>query len=270
MVNKVGLSKGEKRKLSGQSTNQETKNIGIDFEKTKKAPLKADLIVQLKTLEKEHEALKIENDKNLETIHKLEIRVVELEENSKQKNVVEGRCDDELDLSFGPRYCKKCDFEAEDGYQLDGHFWAEHDDSDLDLLPCQHCDEKFEKLKDLMNHKKMKHVENVSKCWHFINGFCPFGDETCWFRHEMERKELNGQDKKQIKCNICGEILNSKTSFMKHRKNEHEDSLQFCKLYKKGNCTYNENCWFSHNTIKTKNVTSDNTKMFERDDNNEK
>ena len=29
---------------------------------------------------------------------------------------------EELDLSFGPRTCEKCGYEAEDGYQLDGHF----------------------------------------------------------------------------------------------------------------------------------------------------
>ena len=105
-------------------------------------------------------------------------------------------------------------------------------------------------------------------CWHFTNGFCPFGDETCWFRHENESKEINGLDQKQIKCNVCGDMLNSKASFMKHRKGEHEESLQPCKLYKKGNCTYNENCWFSHKKP-PKNVITENAKIFERDENNE-
>ena len=249
--------------MSGQSTSQETKLIVSNVEKAiQKAPLKADLIVQLKKLEKEHESLKIENENNIKTINKLEIRVAELEEECKQ-NVAAGEGDDELDLSFGPRFCKKCDFEAEDGYQLDGHFYSEHDDSDVDLLPCQHCDNRFASMKDLMIHKKIEHVDNVSKCWHFMNGFCPFGDERCWFGHENETKEIDGQEHKEIKCNICGEMLNSKTNFMKHRKIEHESSLKSCKLYEKGNCTYNENCWFSHKTTKSGNMT----KKFEKDEN---
>ena len=35
-----------------------------------------------------------------------------------------------LDLSVGPRFCSKCDYCAEDGYDLDGHFWSEHDDDE--------------------------------------------------------------------------------------------------------------------------------------------
>ena len=50
--------------------------MGTYIEKPKKAPLKTEFIVQLKALEKEHEALKLENIKNLETIHELENKVV--------------------------------------------------------------------------------------------------------------------------------------------------------------------------------------------------
>ena len=38
--------------------------------------------------------------------------------------------DGDLDLSFGPRYCNKCGYEAEDGYQVDGHLWSEHEEAD--------------------------------------------------------------------------------------------------------------------------------------------
>ena len=51
---------GEKRKLSGQTTSQETKPVGSNTEKPKRAPLKAELITQLKNLQKEYEALKLE------------------------------------------------------------------------------------------------------------------------------------------------------------------------------------------------------------------
>ena len=153
---------------------------------------------------------------------------------------------EELDLSFGPRYCSKCDFEAEDGYQLDGHFWSEHDDSDINSFPCSHCDQTFSTLKDLMSHKKKMHVENVSTCWHFSKSSCIFGDENCWFVHKDQSKESDETDKISMKCNICDKILKTKKEFMVHRKKEHEENIQTCNLYKKGTCTYNESCWFSH------------------------
>ena len=35
----------------------------------------------------------------------------------------------------GPRYCNKCVYEAEDGYDLDAHTWIGHDDDvEEDLL----------------------------------------------------------------------------------------------------------------------------------------
>ena len=43
---------------------------------------------------------------------------------------------DELDMSEGPRYCVKCDYQAEDGYDLDAHTWSEHEEdaSEIDDL----------------------------------------------------------------------------------------------------------------------------------------
>ena len=78
--------------------------------------------MKLSALEKEHEALKIENEK-------LKTKIIELEEQAKQSNLREDPVD--LDLSFGPRYCKICGHESEDGYQLDAHIWSEHEDDNV-------------------------------------------------------------------------------------------------------------------------------------------
>ena len=59
--------------------------MGTYIEKPKKAPLKTEFIVQLKALEKEHEALKLENIKNLEKIHELESKVATLEKDVKKQ-----------------------------------------------------------------------------------------------------------------------------------------------------------------------------------------
>ena len=247
-------SGGQKRKLFDQNISNENKPTENKTEKNKKAPLKAEIIITLKALEKEHEALKRENEQ-------LKIKIVELEEQSKQSKLIAkgNEVAEELDLSFGPRYCKICNFEAEDGYQLDGHFWAEHDEDEesTKLLECHRCAESFSFLKDLMIHKKKKHTEIVDICWNFSNDACPFGDVKCWFQHKVDPNvNSNNSGNKSVKCNICGKISNNKKDFMKHRKEKHEETLQICKLLKNGNCTYKERCLFSHQNVQI----SDNSK----------
>ena len=54
-----------------------------------------------------------------------------------------------------------------DGYDLDGHFWSEHDDEESPSLICKYCDESFPVMKELMRHKKLKHIEKVDFCCFF-------------------------------------------------------------------------------------------------------
>ena len=42
---------------------------------------------------------------------------------------------EEIDMDYGPRYCDKCEFEAADGYELEGHIWSEHDEEAANCLP---------------------------------------------------------------------------------------------------------------------------------------
>ena len=89
MVNKGGPTKqvgGQKRKYSSQSTAHETKSMENKTERAMKAPLKAEIILKLSALEKEHEALKIENEK-------LKTKIIELEEQAKQSNLREDPVD---------------------------------------------------------------------------------------------------------------------------------------------------------------------------------
>ena len=86
---------------------------------------------------------------------------------------------EDLDLSIGPRFCRKCDYQAEDGYDLDAHFWGEHDDTDNETINCKFCDEVFESLNDLMKHMKTNHRENI------------FGSEKCWFQHKKDEVDDN-------------------------------------------------------------------------------
>ena len=188
-INKVMPTKpstGQKRKLFDPNAVQiVNKPLENNVERAKKAPLKAEIISNLKALEKKHEELKQENQQ-------LKKRIAELEDQAKQIKMME-KCTEEaeeLDLSFGPRTCEKCGYEAEDGYQLDGHFWSEHDEDDeeqMELFHCQNCDKTFSTMNDLMVHKKKKHVDIVDICWNFSNDACPFGDEKCWFQHKIKQ-----------------------------------------------------------------------------------
>ena len=100
-TNVNATSKGEKRKLSGESTVEETQVKEVE---SKKAALKAELIVKLKALknkyeelEQENNILKIEKENDIKTIEKLQKRVSEMEELEVYEKDTE-----ELDLSFGP------------------------------------------------------------------------------------------------------------------------------------------------------------------------
>ena len=154
--------KAVKRKFGDQSTIHESKLKGFIAEKAKKVPLKAELILKLKELEKEHEALKSEIKKYIEINQELKRKVLDLEKKSEETEQRKMEAGDDidtedLDLSFGPRYCNKCGYETEDGYQLDGHLWSEHEDEDdVKSLLCPHCDQTFPILKELMTHKKTR------------------------------------------------------------------------------------------------------------------
>ena len=143
---------------------------------------------------------------------------------------------EDLDMSAGPQYCNKCDYHAEDGYDLDGHFWSEHDDDDeYDSKSCNFCDKKSPALKDLMIHKKQKHIEKVSFCWNFPTNTCIHGDEKCWFVHEPEPEPKAFDD---FDCNLCDKEFKLQSEFLKHRKMNHEDKVPACKNFKAGNCVF--------------------------------
>ena len=87
--------------------------------------------------------MKLENGDNIKTIEKLKKKLTEMEELA----IVREDCG----------YCKKCGHEAEDGYQLDAHHLTKYNDGDdPNLFNCQHCDESFSTLTDLMAHKNKK------------------------------------------------------------------------------------------------------------------
>ena len=44
------------------------------------------------------------------------------------------------------------------------------------LLHCKFCEETFHVKRELMTHKKNRHIYKVSICTKFVSGSCKFGD----------------------------------------------------------------------------------------------
>ena len=162
----------------------------------------------------------------------------------------------DLNMSEGPRYCNICDYEAEDGYQLDAHVWSDHDDDVEEDLPennqhiigCNICEEKFENMRDLMKHKKKEHSDRVAMCWKFASGNCIYGDTDCWFQHY----QTEGDTEPAVNCNLCEKDFRCKTDLLRHRKTQHRQQVPRCRHEKNGNCIFGRRyCWFIHENLKT-------------------
>ena len=118
---------------------------------------------------------------------------------------------------------------------------SEHDDEDDSNFKCNFCDEVFEVLRELMIHKKDSHKEKVTNCWQFTSGSCPFGDQKCWFLHEIESNPL------PYTCNLCEGKFVSQSQLLSHRKKDHGHKVPKCKNQNNGKCIYsNKTCWFNH------------------------
>ena len=244
------------------------------------APLKGDLVIELKELKEKYIALEEKSKSDMtmletenKTLKEINKKILDELNSLKQsrenyENLICYECSfktsekavlkchiydkhawqkdynsEELDLDVGPRYCCKCDYKAEDGYDLDSHFWSEHDDESLSLS-CNLCDESFPVIKDLMMHKKSKHIEKVSFCWNYESGSCIYGDENCWYVHEPKDEPETSE---KFKCNECEKEFTFTYDFLKHRKKNHTQSVPICNKFKNGECTFGtEKCWFIH------------------------
>ena len=253
-----------KRKL--EPSNSKEKD---DKTSKQKVPLKAELIAQLKDLQDSFKQLEADNSKNLDTIRFLQNKIAVLE---KEKCDLKTQTDtkslelslhldnelssEDLDSSQGVRFCNRCDFEAEDRYDLDGHIWTEHEEDEDGTIFCKFCDEKFANIPNLMNHKKIKHGEKIDYCKNFNKDGCPFEDRKCWFLHTKNNETF--------KCNICEQTFSEKSEFMKHRKDLHPEMVKICRNTQ---CFYENECWFRHENDNSKlnNIkTNENEKLIEK------
>ena len=80
-----------------------------------------------------------------------------------------------------------------------------------------------------MNHKKEEHTKKVKSCWHFSAGFCPFGDQKCWFAHSTENDIPLSNE---YACSFCDKVCRSQSDLLHHRKKKHEKHVSSCAKFK--------------------------------------
>ena len=93
----------------------------------------------------------------------------------------------------------------------------------------------------MMYHAKKDHESTVQTCKYFKRNKCYYDDSRCWFAHRENDKEI-----KSFKCKQCNTEFDLKSDLLKHRKINHEDSIQECKFYQRGSCKFKKKCWFRH------------------------
>ena len=212
----------------------------------KKMPLKSELNTQLTDLQAKYESLEIENKQNKETIKNLEENVKSLQQQNMSKPKESCKLSTVSVQTEEIILCHKCDYEADDIYELDAHTYSEH--LPESYLTCRYCEYGFDTKKELMIHRKKHHIDRVNTCRDFSNGVCPFVDSVCWYKHS-EAVLTIGEVSNTFKCNLCDEGYTSKSEIMYHKKLKHRAPQ--CKNNIQGTCWFGEEkCWFAHNQIK--------------------
>ena len=87
--------------------------------------------------------------------------------------------------------CSECDYLAECIHDFNDHTHSVDDNNDEEngYLQCNFCDEAFETLSEVMEHKKLIHTSHVHHCKNFLENVCIY-ENSCWFLHSKALKKL--------------------------------------------------------------------------------
>ena len=141
--------------------------------------------------------------------------------------------------------CNNCDFQGTSKDQLNKHFNLKHSvrGGKEEGIVCKNCGKTFLEKWSLMRHRKDEHPNTVAPCRTEMDGKCSFTAKMCWWNHEVNKDNQN----QNIKCFVCNETFNSKSTMMKHRKRNHPGLVRKCSLFIQNNCKFqNDTCWFIH------------------------
>ena len=76
-------------------------------------------------------------------------------------------------------------------------------------------------------------------------------NETTLKKHYAEdHNELspNKSDPVSMDCHSCGEKFDTKRNLMDHRRDYHKHLSKLCRYYMKGECEFDDQCWYRHET----------------------
>ena len=187
---------------------------------------------------KQNMILEAQNKTHIESILLLEETVAILEKRSVQKTTIGSQTE--------IIRCEECEFPAECINDLVFHMYEFHPLAEKDpSIKCNHCDDTFTSKRDFMIHRKRDHVEKVQLCTNISNGECSYGN-GCWFRHDINSLP-------EYNCNHCETAFVRKSELMKHKKDEHVETVKKCENYEDGTCRYSSvQCWFLHENDQNK------------------
>ena len=96
-------------------------------------------------------------------------------------------------------------------------------ESDFPGIQCNTCEKAFHSQDALMKHKKAEHVTTVKPCKNAFNNTCWYGDQKCWFRHDLLANNEN------IECSKNSELTDKIFKMMgkcTHRSIEIENHIR--------------------------------------------
>ena len=171
--------------------------------------------------------------------------------------------------------CQECSETSNSEKELMEHM-GEHSNGNLN--ECQHCRSSFGSVEALMQHQKLhgdKGSQNCDQCEK------SFGTEKCMNEHKRMVHELqfncqkcdkvyssmkklrrhDWRNHREVPCNICKEIIESRQEITNHRKNKHNLFKKvLCKFFPA--CLDENECLFSHEESETEQIKYDQPNLF--------
>ena len=214
-----------------------------------KPPLKADIIIQMKTLQEKYDVLEVKYE-NLLKEKTVEEKI--LPKLSKEQGIQTKNESEYVEIS-----CTECIFLASCEDELNWHLGETHDKDYISYFetdfPCSVCDRWCKSQKDLNRHMKVFHGKRIKSC----SLACSFCDDGKGSKDGVIKQNVESVNVSQsveiqkgdrrVTCNICDETFYTRRSMMVHKKSEHIEQVAICWNFATGNCEMGDDfCWFSH------------------------
>ena len=181
-----------------------------------------------------------------------------ISETEKENNKNTDRMDVEVNMDDATKYkvtelykkqnieynCTECDFQADESIILKKHINLKHNTKPTaeGTIKCFNCESQFTSHWNLMNHRKVDHVELTQTCKYNNIGKCKFDENTCWWKHTQNQKESI----MSFKCSICNSVQETRKLLMLHKKHSHKEACKPCEKYLYSICNFKEHCWYLH------------------------